>query len=54
MRKENIFVGLLKKLLRMIGVLEVKKISKREMCQRAIKSGVCPKTCEICAWNENM
>lgn len=24
---------------------------KREMCHRAIDSGVCPKTCEICAWD---
>ena len=24
---------------------------KREMCRRAIKSNVCPKTCETCAWN---
>lgn len=25
--------------------------AKREMCARAIKGGVCPKACEICAWN---
>lgn len=31
-----------------------KKISdeaKREMCKRAINSGVCPRACDICAWN---
>lgn len=25
--------------------------AKRQMCARAIQSGVCPHTCEICAWN---
>lgn len=25
--------------------------SKREMCHRCVESGVCPKTCEICAWD---
>lgn len=24
---------------------------KREMCHKAIDSGVCPKACEICAWD---
>lgn len=25
--------------------------AKREMCGRAIQSGVCPHSCESCAWN---
>lgn len=25
--------------------------AKREMCNRAVQSGVCPHTCNICAWN---
>ena len=25
--------------------------AKREMCKRAVQSGVCPHTCDICAWN---
>lgn len=24
---------------------------KREMCKRALQSGVCPHACDICAWN---
>lgn len=24
---------------------------KREMCKKALQSGVCPHTCDICAWN---
>jgi len=25
--------------------------SKRKMCESAVQSGVCPHTCDICAWN---
>lgn len=25
--------------------------AKRKMCARAVQSGVCPHTCDICAWN---
>ena len=25
--------------------------AKREMCKRAVQSGVCPHACDICAWN---
>ena len=25
--------------------------AKRKMCESAVKSGVCPHTCDICAWN---
>ncbi len=25
--------------------------AKRKMCERAVQSGVCPHTCDICAWN---
>ena len=24
---------------------------KREMCRKAVQGGVCPHTCDICAWN---
>ena len=24
---------------------------KRKMCERAVQGGVCPHTCDICAWN---
>ncbi len=25
--------------------------AKKEMCKRAVQSGVCPHNCDICAWN---
>ena len=25
--------------------------AKRKMCERAVQGGVCPHTCDICAWN---
>ena len=30
---------------------EQDEMLKRKMCYMAVKSGVCPKTCEICAWD---
>lgn len=24
---------------------------KREMCRKAVQGGVCPRACDICAWN---
>lgn len=30
---------------------EVSNEIKREMCRKAIQSGVCPRSCETCAWN---
>ena len=27
---------------------------KMEMCKRAIKANVCPKNCDMCAWNTKM
>ena len=30
---------------------EVSDENKREMCRRALQSGVCPHDCDICAWN---
>lgn len=38
---------------KIITKIERKKISKREMCEKAIKSNVCPHRCDICAWNDN-
>lgn len=37
-----------------IGKEEAKENSdeiKREMCKRALQSGVCPYDCDRCAWN---
>lgn len=40
-----------KSLKRMGLVKETKpKVSKEEMCRKAVASGVCPKMCEKCAW----
>lgn len=54
MKEENIIVRVLKKL----GIIKEKEISKeesnlikRELCKSAIDYGMCPKTCECCAWN---
>ena len=55
MRELNIFekiVGWFKSLF--ISKEKAEKNSnetKREMCKRAVQSGVCPHTCDICAWN---
>lgn len=57
MKKENTIVTLIKAF---IGLFikrhkeTEKRMSddmKREMCMRAIQSGVCPHTCGCCAWN---
>lgn len=43
------------KILKFLGIIKEieidQKEAKVEMCNRAIKSGVCPGTCHICAWN---
>ncbi|MCM1327304.1 MAG: hypothetical protein NC243_12255 [Lachnoclostridium sp.] len=49
MNKEKWYVRFLKK----IGVIKSEPISKeqiKDMCNRAVQSGVCPKSCESCAW----
>ena len=50
--------GWFKRLLRKLGIIKEPEFDeqksnelKREMCSRSIQSGVCPKACEICAWN---
>lgn len=53
MKEENLFVVFMNKILIKLGILEKKEINKKEMCERAVKSSICPKTCENCVWNEN-
>ena len=53
MKKETLLHKLITKIFLKLGIVESKKISKKEMCERAIKSNVCPHTCDICAWNED-
>ena len=50
--------GWFKRLLRRLGLIKEPEFDeqksnelKREMCGRAIQSGVCPESCETCAWN---
>ena len=47
-----------KRLLRKLGLIKEPEFDeqksnelKKEMCGRAIQSGVCPESCETCAWN---
>ena len=48
MGKESWFRRLLKK----IGLIKTYEVSKKEMCMRAVKAGVCPGCCFKCAWGE--
>lgn len=53
MKKETLLHKIIIKILSIFGIIERKKVSKKEMCEMAIKSNVCPNRCDICAWNEN-
>ncbi len=46
---KRIIYNLLKKL-GFIGEKRITKEQQKEMCERAIKSNICPRNCEICAW----
>jgi hypothetical protein len=46
MIKESIF----KKILRWLGIIKETSVSKKEMCLSA--KGICNKSCDSCAWNE--
>ncbi len=49
-RKKSLFY----KILRKLGIIkdyEEDIRTKMEMCERAIKANVCPKDCDICAWD---
>lgn len=47
MDEEKIVIKILKKL----GIIEKREISKNEMCESAKRSGICPDKCDTCAWN---
>lgn len=51
MKKQSIFRKILYWILEKIGVIVKAEVDKKEMCRRAVDSGVCPKSCENCAWN---
>lgn len=50
MRKESLIHKILRKL-GFIKDIEDDREFKMEMRKRAIKSNVCPKDCDICAWD---
>lgn len=51
MKEQTVFHRILLKILKKLGLIKEFEIDKSEMCKRAVDSGVCPKSCEICAWN---
>ena len=48
MGKESWIIRLLKR----FGLVEEHEVDKKEMCKRAVDSGVCPRACDRCAWGE--
>lgn len=42
------------KILKKVGIIKEFEVDNSEMCQRAVSSGVCPNSCEICAWNNEV
>lgn len=50
MKKESLIYKILRKLGFIKDIEENRKLTM-EMCERAIKANVCPKVCDICAWN---
>lgn len=53
MKNQSIFEKILYWILEKIGVIAKTEVDKKEMCRRAVDSGVCPKNCANCAWNRS-
>lgn len=51
MHKETFLQRLFTKLMKKTRIFEEYEVDKAEMCRKAVASGVCPNTCDICAWN---
>lgn len=51
MRKESLIHKILRKLGFIKYIEDDRKLKMEDMCKRAIKANVCPKTCDICAWD---
>ena len=51
MNKITFLERIITRFLKRIGLIKEYEVDKAEMCRRAVASGVCPHTCEICAWN---
>lgn len=50
MRKESLIHKILRKLGFIKDIEDDRKL-KMEMCERARNANVCPKDCDMCAWN---
>lgn len=51
MKEQTFMQRILLKILKKLGLIKEFEVDKADMCKRAVNSGVCPNTCEICAWN---
>lgn len=51
MKEQTFIQRILFKLFKKLGLIKEFEVDKADMCKRAVESGVCPKSCEICAWN---
>lgn len=54
MKKESKLKRFIMNILKFFKIIQEQEISKKEMCYNAINSGVCPKTCSSCAWNDKI
>lgn len=51
MREQTVIQRILLKVLKKIGLIKESDVGKADMCKKAVNSGVCPNSCECCAWN---
>lgn len=51
MKEQTFLQRVLLKILNKLGLIKEFEVDKAVMCKRAVDSGVCPNSCEICAWN---
>lgn len=51
MREQTFLHKILLKALKKFGLIQEFEVDKADMCKRAVDSGVCPHSCESCAWN---
>lgn len=52
MREETLLQRIIVRFFKRIGLIKEYEVDKTEMCRRATASGVCPKFCEACIWND--
>lgn len=53
MEEQTFIQRILLKILKKSGLIREFEVDKADLCKRAVKSGVCPNACEICAWNSD-